>query len=90
MFTNFVFDCPLQTVVAYFLGQMLGGYLGYGLLRVLFPNTDNGFCMTQPAIDTARAFGLEFVITAILMLVYCGVVDPRNADLQGETTQSIL
>nr|BAQ25603.2 Rpip1 aquaporin transcript variant B [Belgica antarctica] len=70
----------VPTAISYCLGQMLGGYLGYGLLRILLPISDNGFCVSQPTIDTAKAFGLEFMITSILMMVYCGVVDPRNAN----------
>lgn len=71
-------------MVAYLLGQLLGSFLGYGLLRLLFPDTENGICTTQPSIDTAKAFGLEFAITAVLLMVYCGVVDPRNANNQGK------
>lgn len=81
---NIVFDYLFQTVIAYVLGQMLGGYLGYGLLRVIVTDrVGNDFCVSKPSLDSAQAFGLEFMITAILMMVYCGVVDPRNANHHG-------
>lgn len=84
------FRLLLQAFVAYVLGQMLGGYLGYGLLRVIFQDaTADGFCVSQPTLDSARAFGLEFMITAILMMVYCGVVDPRNSNHHGTSLQKV-
>lgn len=35
--------------------------------------------MPNAAISPTQAVSIEFIITAVLMLVCCGVWDPRNA-----------
>lgn len=62
--------------------------MGYGLLRFVTPmdmftgetNSKTGFCVTIPtdAISTGQAFMVEFIITAVLIFICCGVWDPRN------------
>ncbi|XP_070497261.1 lens fiber major intrinsic protein-like isoform X2 [Chironomus tepperi] len=73
----------LQKSVVYVIGQFTGAFLGYGLLRALTPDSALGesFCVTLPGekIDIWKAFGVEFFITMGLILVCCGVWDPRNA-----------
>lgn len=62
---------------------MIGGFLGYGLLRALTPtealgaNADS-FCVSLPGVDDFKAFWVEFFITMALILLCCGVWDPRN------------
>jgi aquaporin rerated protein, invertebrate len=72
----------------YTVGQLLGAFLGYGLLRMITPNEffegSTGFCVSLPAADTTTAFIVEFIITSVLILVCCGVWDPRNAQHHGE------
>jgi len=72
------------SAIVYVLGQLLGGYLGYGLLRLLTPDhffKNDQFCLSlpSPAISTTQAFFVEFIISAILVLFCCGVWDPRQA-----------
>lgn len=62
--------------------------MGFGLLKVLTPaahfgqgdGATVGHCMTMPHPDVtvAQAVGVEFVATMVLILVCCGVWDPRN------------
>lgn len=72
--------------IIYFCGQMLGGFIGYGLLKVVMPDSiingpADGLCVTvvNPALTEGQGVMIEFIITAILILVCCGVWDPRNA-----------
>ncbi|XP_068144014.1 aquaporin AQPcic-like [Drosophila tropicalis] len=75
----------LPLAFLYVVAQLLGAFIGYGLLKVLLPETTLsagvGLCVTVPhaEVTSAQAFGIEFVITAILILVCCGVWDPRNS-----------
>ncbi|CAO1354259.1 unnamed protein product [Diamesa serratosioi] len=77
----------IPTGVAYVIAQVLGAYMGYGLLRFVTPMKFfagiEGFCVTVPSdeISILQAFMVEFVITAVLILVCCGVWDPRNSKL---------
>ncbi|XP_055850381.1 aquaporin AQPAn.G-like isoform X2 [Episyrphus balteatus] len=72
----------------YVVGQFLGAFIGYGLLKALVPaNTikvagaEHGLCVTtvSPEISTLQGLGIEFVLTTVLIFVCCGVWDPRNA-----------
>ncbi|XP_061395040.1 aquaporin AQPcic-like [Musca vetustissima] len=77
----------LPMVAAYIVAQIVGAYCGYGLLTVLLPEnqvfvpgSDTGLCMTSihHDIDVWQALGIEVCITATLIIVCCGVWDPRN------------
>lgn len=72
----------------YSAGQMIGGFLGYVLLRAVLPNNhfgDSGrFCVTIPTVGPFHALAIEFMITSVLILVCCGVWDPRNANHHGK------
>ncbi|XP_017867985.1 PREDICTED: aquaporin AQPcic isoform X1 [Drosophila arizonae] len=82
----YIYDLvTLPMAFVYFVGQMLGGFIGYGLLMALLPpstlDVPNGLCVTLPhsEVNNLQAFGIEFVATGILVIVCCGVWDPRNA-----------
>ncbi|EDV56840.1 aquaporin isoform X1 [Drosophila erecta] len=82
----YVYDMvTLRMAFAYFAAQMLGAFIGYGLLMVLLPpptlTVGAGLCVTLPhaTVNVGQAFGIEFVITSILVIVCCGVWDPRNS-----------
>jgi len=74
---------PVSTAFVYAIGQIIGGYLGYGLLRVVTPSEyyegSDAFCVSQPTVGTFQGLVIEFLITMCLIFVFCGVVDPRNA-----------
>lgn len=76
--------------MVYIAGQVLGACLGYAALRLLFGEygnlKDNGqsFCGTLPNVGDSGSFFIEFVITSILIMVCCGVWDPRNSLNTGE------
>jgi len=74
----------IPTAIVYVIGQLLGAYLGYGLLRVVTPHhffTDDSFCVTLPSpiITQTQAFTVEFIITMVLILVCCAVWDHRQS-----------
>lgn len=78
-----------QTGIVYMIGQLLGGFLGYGFLMLLTPSefvSGDSFCVSLPSphVSTMQAFMVEFAITSILTLICCGVWDPRNAKHFGE------
>ncbi|XP_034476935.1 aquaporin AQPcic [Drosophila innubila] len=81
----YIYDMvSLPMAFIYFVGQMLGAFIGYGLLKALLTTdlikTGAGLCVTLPKyVTTPQAFGIEFVATAILVIVCCGVWDPRNS-----------
>lgn len=91
----YIYDLvSLPMAAVYFAAQMLGGFIGYGLLKILVPRSAvevpgalHGLCVTvpHPEISTAQGVGIEFVITAVLILVCCGVWDPRNAKFHDST-----
>jgi aquaporin rerated protein, invertebrate len=71
------------------VAQIIGGYLGYGLLRAVIPSDKfdgNGFCVSLPGQGVSQTHGLviEFLITSILIMICGGVWDPRNAKHHGE------
>ena len=85
----FVYDMVSAPMAAvYCVGQMLGGFIGYGLLKAVLPNStinvagaEHGLCVTVPhaEIGALKGCAIEFIITAVLILVCCGVWDPRNS-----------
>lgn len=72
----------------YFLAQMIGAVVGYGLLKVLTPYDvfnenagDHGFCATVPQADlnTLQIFMHEYMATMFLITLCCSVWDQRNS-----------
>ncbi|XP_057652518.1 aquaporin-like isoform X2 [Diorhabda carinulata] len=72
-------DFPLVNVPIYFLGQILGGVTGFGLVKTLL--TVPGLCSPSPnsSLSVFQVFLTEFLLTLILIWVCCGVWDSRNA-----------
>jgi len=85
-----------QMAIVYFVGQMLGGFIGFGLLKAMVPNeaifpnnsTEPGLCTTVPRADLhpGQAVAIEFMVTSCLILVVCAVWDPRNAKYHDSVT----
>lgn len=77
----------------YALAQITGAVLGFGLLTVLTPekyiSLGSGFCMNLPneSLSNGSIFVLEFCLTSALILICCGIWDPRN--IHGEDTAAI-
>ncbi|MCC3158673.1 aquaporin [Hymenobacter sp. 15J16-1T3B] len=59
---------PWRRVPGYVLAQTLGALAGSGLLRLLFP-TVRTLGPTLPAGPVGQSFGLEVILTLLLMLV---------------------
>lgn len=78
--------------VCYIAAQLIGAYMGFGLLKYLTPAdifraedaTGPGVCSTVPYADLEpiHVFAIEYMATTFLVLINCGVWDPRNAALQ--------
>lgn len=74
--------------IIYFLAQMIGATLGYGMLKALTPYKvfnenagEYGFCATAPQADlnTFQVFMHEYMATMFLITLCCSVWDQRNA-----------
>lgn len=78
--------------IVYFVGQLLGAFMGYGLLVVMTPLdilrpfglSGPGLCVTAPHPDLTpvQALAMEYLSTTILILICGGVWDPRNSQHQ--------
>lgn len=80
-----------QMACMYFVAQMFGAFMGYGLLLVITPghifSPDNdliGVCVTRPheSLTPIQAVFIEYLATTVLIALCCGCWDPRNADKQ--------
>lgn len=78
----------MQMAALYFVAQLLGSFMGFGVLKAVTPShvfarAENsvGICTTMPGPDVSplQAVMVEFLLTMILVLVCCGVWDKRNA-----------
>ncbi|XP_011696207.1 PREDICTED: aquaporin AQPcic-like isoform X2 [Wasmannia auropunctata] len=79
----------IPEALVYFVSQMTGAILGYGMLKVVTPKDKltsgtveqaDMFCVTDLHSDLSAIQGLlvESIATAFLMLVVCSVWDVRN------------
>ncbi|KRG04673.1 aquaporin isoform X5 [Drosophila mojavensis] len=75
--------------IYYVVAQILGGLIGYGLLIASLPKnmltnemTPRGACVTFVVSNLPywQGFLIEFLITAVLICVCCGIWDQRNAE----------
>lgn len=67
-----------REVVFYVVGQLLGATLGAFTLRLLFDSVAN-LGVTLPAGNAGQAFGLEVLLTAVLMFVIISVATDTRA-----------
>ncbi|XP_059607955.1 aquaporin-like [Phlebotomus argentipes] len=80
---------PAAVAPIYMAGQFVGAFVGFGVLKSLVPGhifrpegaTGPGVCSTVPNAEVSpfAALSMEFIITAVLILICCAVWDPRNA-----------
>lgn len=73
----------------YVVAQVLGAFVGFGLLVALTPphifrpdpTAIHGHCSTVPVegMTAVQAFFIEFFATLVLVTVSCASWDPRNA-----------
>ncbi|XP_011175849.1 aquaporin AQPcic isoform X1 [Solenopsis invicta] len=79
----------ISEALVYFVSQIIGGILGYGMLKIVTPkdnltagtvNQTNMFCVTDLHRDLSAIQGMvvEGIATAILIFVVCSVWDARN------------
>jgi aquaporin-4 len=70
--------------ILYVLAQCIGAILGAALLRGVTPAENRGsFGMTSPSISSQQAFGVEFLITFVLVLTVFASCDSKRTDLSG-------
>jgi MIP family channel proteins len=69
---------PWREVPVYVGGQLAGAALGAAVLRALF-GAVTGLGVTVPAGPVSQAFGVEFLLTATLMLVITAVATDTRA-----------
>lgn len=62
---------PWRRVPLYWLAQILGAFLGAGLLRWMFGNVEH-LGATIPHFGVARGFGMEVILTMVLVSVVLG------------------
>lgn len=85
--------CTLtQMAIVYFVAQLLGAFMGYGLLMFITPAdifkplgaTGPAVCVTAPHPDLTpmQAVAMEYLSTTVLILIVGGVWDPRNTQYQ--------
>uniref|UniRef100_T1IHJ3 Aquaporin n=1 Tax=Strigamia maritima TaxID=126957 RepID=T1IHJ3_STRMM len=68
--------------IFYILAQLLGGLTGAALLKALSPDEINqslGANKVQKLLNGAQGFGVEFIITALLIFTVFAVTDKRRA-----------
>lgn len=80
---------PLLHIPLYFIGQMLGGIAGYGLLSAVTPSVNlrkgdvdsMGVCSPGISeINAVEACAVEFILTFILIIACAAVWDCRNSN----------
>ncbi|XP_043197127.1 aquaporin AQPAe.a-like isoform X4 [Amphibalanus amphitrite] len=79
-------NIPLFRAVCYIVMQCLGGTAGSALLKALTPEGIQGSLgMTQvhPELTAAQGFGIEVLITFVLVFVVFGVCDEKRTDVLG-------
>lgn len=77
-----------RMAIGYTIVQLMGAFLGYGLLAMITPaevlgaqhTAERGFCMTMPheGMSLVQSVVFEFVATSMLILLCCASWDARN------------
>lgn len=70
---------PTRDLAAYWSAQLVGATLAGALLLVIWPHHPAGLGATTPTIAAGRAVAVEFVLTALLMLVIMSVATDTRA-----------
>lgn len=74
----------------YVVAQFLGAIVGFGLLKLLTPQSifhpsgQTGTCSPSPnpALSAAQVFFFEYFATTVLITMCCAAWDPRHAKNQ--------
>jgi aquaporin related protein len=76
----------------YIIFQCIGAIAGAAILKALLPEalqTPLGMTTPHPNIGVAQAFGVEFIITFVLVLTVFGVCDDLRTDVKGSAPLAI-
>ncbi|XP_037068075.1 aquaporin AQPAe.a-like isoform X2 [Pollicipes pollicipes] len=82
----------LIRAVCYIIVQCLGGVVGSALLKAVIPviyQGSLGMTMVNPAMTPAQGFGVEVLITFVLVFVVFGVCDEQRTDVMGSAPLAI-
>ncbi|XP_025197871.1 aquaporin-like isoform X1 [Melanaphis sacchari] len=78
---------PILTAIIYFVAEVLGAIIGYGILVVISPynilnSPDSGVCVTSPVVGLTawQALLIEAITTGVLILLVCSVWDPKSGN----------
>ena len=72
---------PSKRVAPYLIAQIVGALIAASALHGLFRNTDGDLGATLPAGDVWQSFGLEIVLTAVLVYAILAVAHQQRAPL---------
>jgi len=78
----------LVRAIFYTVAQLGGALLGSYVLMILTPPSLRGTLgatLVSKEITVGQAFGIEFMVTFILLLAVCASMDTKRTDLQGST-----
>lgn len=70
---------PARDLGAYWIAQFTGAAVAGLMLLLIWPDHPAGLGATVPAVSAGRAFGLEVVLTALLMFVIMSVATDTRA-----------
>jgi len=82
----------LTRAVCYVIAQCLGGVVGSALLKAIIPEAyqgNLGMNMVQRDMTAAQGFGIETLITFVLVITVFGVCDDRRTDVTGSAPLAI-
>lgn len=81
---------PIKAVL-YIIAQCIGGVAGAAVLKALTPGDGGSLGMTvpHPDVSMAQAFGVEFMITLVLVLTVFGACDENRDDVKGSVPLAI-
>uniref|UniRef100_A0A4D5RAH5 Aquaporin AQPAe.a n=1 Tax=Scolopendra viridis TaxID=118503 RepID=A0A4D5RAH5_SCOVI len=82
----------LLKTLLYIISQVLGAIVGAGILKALTPDdmqNNLGQTLVNPRLNPVQGFGVEFLITFVLVFTVFAVCDSNRTDLKGSAPLAI-
>ncbi|EDW02261.1 GH21898 [Drosophila grimshawi] len=68
-----------QLMLCYWLVQLLGALVGFGMAYVAMPNKSGKICLTTLGnYDEVKLMGIELFMMMMFLFAYCGIWDKRS------------